>query len=93
MEEREYLISLYEYYGNLLTTKQQQYFIDYYYENLTMEEIAYNNKVSKNSVSKQLISIKEKLNYYEKILKLNFNNNKIMSILKEEDISKIIDYI
>ena len=55
MEEREYLISLYEYYGKLLTNKQQQYFEDYYYDNLTMEEIADNNAVSKNAVSKTLI--------------------------------------
>jgi len=40
MEEREYIINLYEYYAKLLTDKQQQYFEDYYYENLTMEGIA-----------------------------------------------------
>ena len=36
MEERDYFISLFEYYGKLLTYKQQKYFIDYYYDNLTM---------------------------------------------------------
>ena len=64
MEEREYIINLYEYYGKLLTNKQQQYFEDYYYENLTMEEIAENDLVSKNAVSKQLISIKNKLPFF-----------------------------
>ena len=61
MEEREYIINLYEYYGKLLTSKQQTYFIDYYFDNLTMEEISENDSVSKNAVSKQLINIKNKL--------------------------------
>ena len=58
MEEREYIISLYDYYGKLLTLKQQRYFEDYYFENLTMDEISENDNISKNAVSKQLIIIK-----------------------------------
>ena len=65
MEERVYYISLYDYYNSLLTLKQKKYFEDYYYDNLTMEEIAENDNVSKNAVSKQIILIKEKLDYYE----------------------------
>ena len=94
MEERVYIISLYDYYGKLLTDKQQKYFEDYYFDNLTMEEIAQNDNVSKNAVSKQLISIKEKLNYYEDMLKLNFNREKIEEILSStEYINKIEEYI
>ena len=43
MEEREYILSLYDYYGNLLTNKQQKYFEEYYFENFTMDEIALND--------------------------------------------------
>ena len=94
MEERVYIISLYDYYGKLLTEKQQKYFEDYYFDNLTMEEIAENDDISKNAVSKQLISIKEKLNYYEDMLKLNFNREKIEEILSStEYINKIEEYI
>ena len=94
MEERVYIISLYDYYGKLLTDKQQKYFEDYYFDNLTMEEIAENDNISKNAVSKQLISIKEKLNYYEDMLKLNFNREKIEEILSStEYINKIEEYI
>ena len=93
MEEREYFISLYEYYGRLLTKKQQQYFEDYYYDNLTMEEISANDNISKNAVSKQLISIKEKLNYYEDILKLKYNNNKIKNILDKKIYDEINEYL
>ena len=94
MEERVYIISLYDYYGKLLTDKQQKYFEDYYFDNLTMEEIAENDNISKNAVSKQLISIKEKLNYYEDMLKLNYNKEKIEEILSStEYINKIEEYI
>lgn len=94
MEEREYYISLYDYYSKLLTEKQRGYFEDYYFENLTMDEIAENDCVSKNAVSKQIIIIKEKLDYYEEVLKLNYNKEKIETILKDssllESISKYI---
>lgn len=94
MEERVYIISLYDYYGKLLTEKQQKYFEDYYFDNLTMEEIAENDKISKNAVSKQLINIKEKLNYHENILKLNYNKEQIEYILKDtEYLNKINEYI
>lgn len=94
MEEREYIINLYEYYGKLLTSKQQQYFEDYYYENLTMEEIAENDLVSKNAVSKQLISIKNKLINFENNLHLYNNKLEINKILKDTDfLEKIEKYI
>ncbi len=94
MEERVYIISLYDYYGKLLTDKQQKYFEDYYFDNLTMDEIAENDNISKNAVSKQLISIKEKLNYYEEILKLNNNKEKIEQILIDtEYLNKVREYI
>jgi predicted DNA-binding protein YlxM (UPF0122 family) len=85
--------NLRDYYGKLLTEKQQEYFEDYYHENLTMDEISENDSVSKNAVSKQLIIIKDKLNYYENILKLNQNKESIKKILSEEDYSNISKYI
>lgn len=94
MEDRVYIISLYDYYGELLTEKQKNYFEDYYFDNLTMEEIAENDNISKNAVSKQLIGIKEKLNYYEEILKLNYNKDKIEKVLENtEYLNKINEYI
>ena len=93
MEDRVYLINLYDYYGKLLTEKQQNYFEDYYFDNLTMEEIAENDLVSKNAISKQIINIKEKLNYYESILKLYSNRLEIEKKLDKEYFDRIIDYI
>ena len=94
MEERDYLITLFEYYKNLLTSKQQGYFIDYYYDNLTMEEIAINDNVSKNAVSKQIKIIKDKLDYYEDKLNLYSNSINIRRIIKDKEIlDSIIEYI
>ena len=43
MEERNYLIILYDYYGELLTDKQRMYFEDYYFNNLSLGEISEND--------------------------------------------------
>lgn len=93
MEEREYLIALYDYYGKLLTNKQQEYFEEYYFENLTMDEISENDNISKNAVSKQIKSIKEKLNHFENVLHLYDNKLKVKNLLNEEIYDKIIKYI
>lgn len=94
MEERDYLITLFEYYKSLLTNKQREYFIDYYYDNLTMDEIAMNDNVSKNAVSKQIKIIKDKLKYYEDNLKLYSNSLNIKKIIKDNELlEKIIEYI
>lgn len=93
MDAQIYLSNLYDYYKNLLTDKQQAYFEDYYFDNLTMEEIAENNNISKNAVSKSLIEVKEKLENYENILHLLENKKSIASILTKEELDKIIDYI
>ena len=64
MEERNYLIILYDFYGELLTDKQRMYFEDYYFNNLSLSEIAENLGVSRNAVHKQLKSSEEKLFFF-----------------------------
>ena len=93
MEETLYITNLYEYYKELLTDKERLYFEDYYYDNLTMEEIADNNAVSKNAVSKTLIEVKNKLNDYESKLKLKSNYDSIKKILSEKEFLSIEEYI
>lgn len=87
---------LFDYYGELLTIKQQDFFKDYYFNNLTLQEIADNNKISKNAVHKTLMTINQKLEYYEKTLKLYFKASKIKELIKDLDENKrnqIIDLI
>ncbi|MBO5475885.1 MAG: DNA-binding protein [Bacilli bacterium] len=93
MENVLYLTELYDYYSNLFTEKQKSYFEDYYFDNLTMEEIAENNNVSKNAISKTLIEVKEKLIEYESALKLYEKRKKIESLLDDEIVNIISEYI
>ena len=93
MDNQEYIVILYDYYGELLSDKQREYFELYYFDNLSLQEIADNHNISKNAVSKALKEAKNNLEYYESILKLIDNNNKIKNILSEDVYLKIEKYI
>lgn len=93
MEEIIYYSDLFDYYKELFTKTQQDYFIDYYFNNLTQEEIADNYNVSKNAISKTLKEVKEKLDYYEEILALHKNREKIKELLSSSEFDRISDYI
>ena len=70
MNDIVYLSELYDYYGELLTEKQQEYFEDYYFNNLTLAEIAENNNISRNAIHKQIKDALNKLEIFEQKLKL-----------------------
>lgn len=95
-EKREEIIRLYDTYGKLLTDKQKEYFENYYFDDLSISEIAVNYNVSRNAVFDQikrvisiLIDYEEKLlfiNKIERINKLNISEDikeEILTILKE----------
>lgn len=77
---------LFDYYGELFTDKQKEYFTDYYFNNLTLQEIADNNDVSKNAVHKNIKDILLKLDYYEEKLNLYSNKKKIEKLLENVDV-------
>lgn len=93
MEEQLYLTNLYDCYKKLLTIKQQNYFEDYYFNNLSLSEISENYNVSRNAIHKQLKEINNKLLEYESILELHKKSNEIKKILKnvDDDIRKKIE--
>lgn len=94
MDELVYYNDLYDLYKNLLTEKQQEYFEDYYFNNLSLSEMADNYKVSRNAISKQLNVIKTKLEDYEKKLCLYQKNNKIERLnISQELKNKIMDIL
>lgn len=96
MEDSIYLNDLYDYYGELLTEKQQNYFEDYYQNNLTLSEIAENNQISRNAIHKQLKETVDKLNTYEEKLQLYQKQKQIKKLIQELDQeiqNKIIDLI
>ncbi len=93
LEIRENIIRLYDLYQNLLTEKQRLYFEDYYFSDLSLQEIAENNNVSRNAVHNSLKDIVNKLNYYEEKLKLIEKRKNIEKILDKEVLKKIEEYI
>ncbi|MDE7384837.1 MAG: DNA-binding protein, partial [Anaeroplasmataceae bacterium] len=69
-EKREEIISLYDTYGVLLTDKQKNYFESYYFDDLSITEIASNFEVSRNAVFDQLKRVNLILMEYEEKLKI-----------------------
>ena len=90
MDNYIYYVNLFDYYGNLLTTKQQQYFEDYYFNNLSLSEMSENLGISRNAINKQLHKAVEKLEYYEEQLELYQKKQKVMRYLDKINIEKSI---
>lgn len=91
LEKREEIISLYDTYTRLLTDKQRMYFEEYYYLDMTLQEIASNHNVSRNAVFDQIkktISICDK---YEEILNLVKIKKEINECIDSNDIVFIKD--
>ena len=82
MKNTIYLTILYDYYKNLLTEKQCLYFEDYYFDNLSLSEIAANYKVTRSAVNKQINLTVDRLNEYENKLKLYANSLKIKKLIE-----------
>lgn len=89
MENREYLNKLFDIYKELLTDVEQETFISYYIEDLSLSEIAENRGISKSSVGKTLSGVEEKLLNYEKILGVATIKLNIIETLKSHDIDFI----
>ena len=94
MEDREYLIILYDYYGELLTLAQREYFEAYYFDNLSLSEISENEDKSRNAIHKcikssslKLYEYEDKLKLYEKRCKLD----KVINKIDDEEIKKVLE--
>jgi predicted DNA-binding protein YlxM (UPF0122 family) len=93
MDKVVYLNALYDCYKNLFTEKQQNYFEMYYWENLSLGEIADNNNVSRNAIHNQLKIMEEKLLELEEQLHLNYKKEKIINILTDKVDKKLLEEI
>lgn len=93
MENVLYYTNLFDYYKDLLTPTQKKYFEDYYFNNFSLQEIADINNISKNAISKTLKEVINKLDNYEKTLKLYNNYNQIKNILDKDILETIEDFI
>ena len=81
MEEVIYYNNLYDLYGVLLTDTQRKYFEDYYFNNLSLGEMADNYGVSRNAIFKQIHIATKKLEEYEEKLKFFDKLNKLNKIV------------
>lgn len=91
-----YINKLYDCYSSLLTDKQIEYFENYYFQNLTCQEIAENKGVSRNAVNKQVKEVVTKLVYYEDklhILKKNEELDDILNKISDKNIKEEIKRI
>lgn len=98
MEQRDLLIILYDYYGELLNDDNKKYFEDYYFDNLSLGEIADNNSISRNAIHKHIKSTENKLLFYEEKLKLYEKDKKLKAVIDnikdetlKEELKKIFD--
>ena len=80
---RLYHIELYEVYAKLLTEKQQDYFKDYYYDDLSFAEIAEKFQVSRNAVFDQIHKVILALTDYENKLGLLAKKKAMYQLLEK----------
>lgn len=85
MEERDYLIILYDFYSELLSDKQKDFFEDYYFNNLSLGEISENTGISRNAIHKNIKSVCDKLYFYEEKLGLYRKRKELHDIIKNLD--------
>jgi hypothetical protein len=93
MYKQIYLSNLFDIYGDLFTDKQKDYFIDYYFNNLTLKEISENANVTRNAIHKSIKETTEKLLFYEKTLQIYEKNKKILNLIKDEKLKEQIEEI
>jgi len=93
IEKKNKYNQLFDYYGCLLTPKQQEYFVNYYFEDLSLSEIANIYNVSRNAVHDQLNKIYNLLDYYEEKLQLVSKTNKYTELLNQYDNSSSYETI
>lgn len=93
MERTIYLTKLFDIYEELFTQKQKEYFMDYYFNNYTLQEISENYEVTRNAVHKSLKETEEKLIFYEEKLKILEKNKKILQILENSELKEKIEEI
>lgn len=85
MDDRNYIIVLYDYYMELFNDKQRKYFEDYYFNNLSLAEISDNIGISRNAIHKVIKNMEDKLYFYEDKLRLYDKACKLKNIVENID--------
>lgn len=93
MDNRDYMILLYDYYMELFNDKQREYFEDYYFNNLSLGEISDNIGISRNAIHKVIKNMEDKLLFYEDKLQLyskSIKLNKIIDMIDDDKIKNML---
>ena len=93
MEEKLKIIALYDIYGEILTPLAKTYFEEYYFNNLTFQEIGEIYSVSRNAVFKSIKDTTDKLEDLETKLKISSRNDKLKKLAKKHNIEKEMEEI
>ena len=93
MKKEVYLTILFDYYEKLLTEKDKECFKNYYFENLSLQEISENTGLSRNAIHKWLKKVEEELIDFEEKLNLYKKEEQILSLIMDEDLRKKISEI
>ena len=70
LEKKEYYINLFDFYESLFTEKQRRCFREYYFQDLSLGEIAEAYGVSRTAIYDRLRKIASQLDRFEEKLKL-----------------------
>lgn len=89
MEEFLYNGELFDIYGALLNESNKKFYKLYYEENLTLQEIADLENVSKSYVGNIIKKTSEKLKEYESVLHVYENKKLLSDVLLVNDLDKI----
>ena len=93
MEEFLYYGELFDIYGNLLNESNKKYYQLYYEENLTLQEIADLEQVSKSYIGNIIKKTSQKLKEYEDLLHIYKDKKLLSEALLTDDINKIKETI
>lgn len=70
LDKKHRINELFDYYGQLLTDKQQQFIQFYYHDDYSLSEIAQNFGISRQAINEHLKRAESLLEEYERILRL-----------------------
>ena len=93
MKDFVYYNELFEIYCDLLTDKEKENFKDYYFEDLSLSEIADNKNISRAAVQKTIKNVIDKLKHYEDLLHIYENKTLLTECINSSDISVIKEKI
>lgn len=93
MKDNVYLTILFDYYEKLLSEKDRDCFVLYYFENLSLSEMSENLNISRNAIHKRLKKIEEDLRDFEEKLKLYDKEQKIISLLEDSNLKEKVKNI